>query len=292
MGLLAKAALILARQERAVSQEGAENQRSAGSVVTPDDRGNALIDRIKKLSGQRIAPYIALGLIKNYGGFHAGAFLTLKDGYYYSYTSVGMGLGNFSIPEDRIFLPGREEKFFSLSQEALQMGISFLDPASSLWIFPLDENIPWTTILILVSPEKEKIKPEMVSVLLPEISGIIVPQGNPLETAIIRFNAENPVFSGILIRAPGNMDKKEKLFFLEKLSRMVSMAGKIILLPEKTPDTESGAVSPLMILILLPQSTDKRLIAHHLDAALPVNIAVTFEAENPAEALGKLELFL
>ena len=69
---------------------------------TLDEMGMALKERISRLSTNRHTPYTALNLLKTYCPFMAGICLSLKDGVYTSYTSVGMGVEKVSFPEENL----------------------------------------------------------------------------------------------------------------------------------------------------------------------------------------------
>jgi hypothetical protein len=103
------------------------------------------------------------------------------------------------------------------------------------------------------------------------------------QAALESFHKENPLFS-VLLAAPSpntNADEKNNLF--GKLTRMVYLMGKVVPLSEDSAGRN---------LVLIPQSMDRELIAHRLEAALPVKIALAFDAGSPAEALEKLKPFL
>ncbi|MDR0472924.1 MAG: hypothetical protein LBH43_04575 [Treponema sp.] len=111
----------------------------------------------------------------------------------------------------------------------------------------------------------------------------LTPVHEDLEKALNSFHSENPLFSVILASAPEKMNADEKNCFFDKLTRMVSLMGKAIPLSEQ--DTSRN-------LVLIPQSMDRELIAHRIDAALHVDITLAFDAESPGEALEKLKPFL
>jgi hypothetical protein len=97
---------------------------------------------------------MALTLLKGYASFQKGACLSLKEEQYVSYAAIGFGIERISLPLERL-RPQTENgnsRFFRRSYYRLESSeLFFLKPADGrIWIFPLDEEEPYRTILLVI----------------------------------------------------------------------------------------------------------------------------------------------
>jgi hypothetical protein len=101
-----------------------------------------------------------------------------------------------------------------------------------------------------------------------------------LRQTLLDYGLSNPVYQGIVLDTPKDtgQDKFDKYFSL--VSFMVASFGKTIRLP-----TDCA-------LILLPGTKDRQLISHRLAKTLRANVLADFEAENPEQALLRIQTFL
>ena len=104
-----------------------------------------------------------------------------------------------------------------------------------------------------------------------------------IRTAISRFSKKHPLFSIILGFAPDERKRGKKQEYLDDLVRMVSDRGEVIPLAKR----DAGRS-----LILIPESMDRELVAHRIDASLNIKTVVAFDADNPADAMEKLKIYL
>jgi len=104
-----------------------------------------------------------------------------------------------------------------------------------------------------------------------------------VETAINRFSKKHSRFSIIFGFAPNEKKKGKNQEYLADLGRMVSDMGEVIPLAKR----DAGRS-----LILLPESMDRELIAHRIDASLNIKTVVAFDTDNPADAMEKLRIYL
>jgi hypothetical protein len=274
----------------------------AADKSTPelDEMGKALRDRIRRLPPKKTAPYTALSLMKAYGSFQVGLCLSLRKGVYTSYASVGLGIEKISISREKLYSPQNAAlKYFKL-EKSETLGVNYLDSGISVWVFPLDKETPWNSVLLLGTDDTPLFNPETIAVILEGIQDIINPQidriiqrdsktsslkKNLSETEITgavikQYHKTNPAFSGVLLNVPEAISEENKKEFSQKLSHMVSLIG--ITASLRSDNT----------LILIPRHEDRDLIAHRLKNSLKTNILAAFDADSPEEALETLQPFL
>lgn len=112
-----------------------------------DEMGQALREKLKRLPDNENTPYTVLTLLKAYGSFHSGGCLSLKNGVYLPYSSVGTEIDKVSIPQGKIWYKDRALlRYFSYSPAE--------NNDSIYWIFPLDFSGagPWSAIMLLKVP--------------------------------------------------------------------------------------------------------------------------------------------
>jgi hypothetical protein len=256
-----------------------------------DEMGKALRDRIRRLPPKRTAPYTALSLMKAYGSFQSGLCLSLRKGVYTSYASVGLGIEKISIAAEKLYTPqNASSKYFKLDKDET-LGVRYLDSGISIWIFPLDQETPWGSVLLLGTDDTPLFNPETIAIILEGIQDIINPQidkiiqrdlktsseingssTDSIEATIKQYYKTYPAFSCVLV-------EESKDGFFRKVSHMVSLFGITASLPSNSS------------LILMPRQADRDLIAHRLKTSLKTNILAAFDADSPEEALKTLQPF-
>jgi hypothetical protein len=101
-----------------------------------------------------------------------------------------------------------------------------------------------------------------------------------VRTKIAAYCQTNANFQGILLETPGGTQKNNALSFAERVWIMAGALGFIIVLPSNR------------LLILLPPSLDRELIAHRLSLSLGSKVLVCCQADNPEKALELLRPYL
>jgi len=167
-------------EEEIPAEAGEEAQAESASQKTKfplDEMGKALSERIKRLPHNSSTPYTALSLLKAYGAFQSGVCLTLKDGVYTSYTSVGLGVDKISIPRGKIWSEEKSQLRYYKHDAGESLGIHASHEKPGYWIFPLDSDEnhseAWEDIVILGVPDHAGVNstfnPETISAIIPEI---------------------------------------------------------------------------------------------------------------------------
>jgi len=149
-----------------------------------DEMGKTLAERIRRLPENENTPYTALSLLKAYANFHSGICLSLKDGVYSSYLSIGAETGELSIPQEEVWSEDRaHQKYFRFEFD----GESDFDR----WIFPLDPSVlnasgPWASIMILetdkANDQGSAFNPGSVSEVIADVAGIFCSHQDAEET--------------------------------------------------------------------------------------------------------------
>jgi len=277
-----------------------------------DEMGNALSERIRRLSSNSSTPYTALSLLKAYGAFQSGICLFQKDGVYFSYTSVGMGVDKISIPQIKIWSEDKSQlPYFKLDSE-LNLGTSAGHEHLAYWIFPLvpakgSSTEPWGEVIILgVAENSELFNPKSISAIISNVAdkfligakrALSESAGNTntpaqssyksgtedtdtLKEKIADYHHIYPELNCILLELPEAIDEVEKADFCKKVSNMLSMTGTVLSLPGGLP------------LILLPNQVDRDLIAHRLSKSLKTKSLMSFEADSPENVYSEIQSLL
>ncbi|MDR2020452.1 MAG: hypothetical protein LBQ14_06785 [Treponema sp.] len=121
-------------------------QKALAKEAAPDVMGQALKDRILRLARTKSSPYTALSILKAYASFQAGLCVSLKEGVYHDYASVGLGITKSAIPQKA--LEHGEKGLFKAGSAA---DLSLNSPKGDLifWAFPLDKREPCGAMLLL-----------------------------------------------------------------------------------------------------------------------------------------------
>ena len=106
------------------------------------------------------------------------------------------------------------------------------------------------------------------------------PETNTLEESIARYYEDNGNFHCLVFEYPASAGGDEKAGLINKVSEMINKAGLVVPLSLSRP------------LILLPLSIDRELIAHRISKSLKTMPLLSFEANNPENALSKLKSLL
>ena len=330
MGLLTKASsdnISKAPSDEKKEPAGEETQAGADlqdADYSLDEMGKALSERIGRLSKQSSTPYTALSLLKAYGAFQTGICLTLKNDVYTSYTSLGLGVGQISIPLEKILSKERNQiPYFRLDatgephfdnstpqEPGGSSGIkSFAQEGFSYWIFPLDLSKlntaePWREIMILgvsdtantnfnprsifnvilntadkfliggersIADSSEEIKP--TDIYSRQFCSV---DTDTLKEKITEYYRIHSDFNCILLEIPVFPDEEERTGFCKRISKMLSLTGTVLSLPDSRP------------LILLPKMIDRELIAHRLSKSLNTKILKSFEADSPENVFSQI----
>jgi len=106
------------------------------------------------------------------------------------------------------------------------------------------------------------------------------PEINALEEKIAQYHENYADFHCLVFDLPNSESEDDKDNFFEKVSNMINKAGSVIPLSMNRP------------LILLPVTMDRELIAHRISKSLKTMPLLSFEANNPENALNKINSLL
>ena len=271
-----------------------------------DETGEALKERIKNLTPKKSTPYTALGILKAYGAFEWGICLSLKDGTYTSYTSIGLGIERTSIPVEKIWSPEVAGKTYVKLENGKILGIENAGDVSDYWLFPLvpsgantsdsEPKEPWRGAMLLgaSSPffdpkpissivsdiidkmyiQTEQIDPQPMS----EESDNLEP--GSIKEKITEYHSTHAGFGCIILENPESPEEGEEADFYSKASHVMEKTGLVIPLPKGRP------------LILLPALMDRELIAHRFSKSFHAVPVLSFETDNPDEAMSRINALL
>jgi hypothetical protein len=259
-----------------------------------DDMGKALRDRILRIPPAKNSPDTALSLLKAYGSFQAGLCLSLSGNQYISYASSGAGSNSVTVDRDSINAQAGGERFFRLDSPELVSGFP-AGKETRFWVFPLDNHIPRTRLLLVTEEGKTPFSPETLEALIREVSGALIPPaagetrapkkeqepftaGEKEKTGreIQEYRKSHPVFQAIVLDFPGGAGETGESFG-EKVSRMVGNFGSAL------------SLSPGSSLVLIPENMDRELLAHRLSKSLNAQVLCQFAADDPGKALTLLD---
>ena len=280
---------------------------SPGTKQSLDEMGKALSERIGRLPHEPSTPYTALSLLKAYGAFQTGICLSLKDDVYHSYTSVGLGVKDISIPRDKVWPEENSLDQYFMIDSSLDLGIDSGQESLNYWIFPLD-SLDGKEIIILgvadsafnpksiftiISDSKDKFiitakedNPEAAKEIIstePKDSGSGEAETGSTDSfkeKITEYNRIHPDFNCIVLEIPDSASQEDPSGFSKKISNMLSMTGTVLTLPNGRP------------LILLPKLLDRELIAHRLSKSLNSKLLASFEASNPDDIFSRIKSVL
>ena len=317
MGLLSRAGR---RRLEVTAPELTSSGPAAGrgaSAETLDEMGKALRERLGRLPIELSTPYTALSLLKAYGAFQAGFCLSLNDGNYSSYASVGFGIEKISIPQETVWSEAKaRDRYFRLdslkSSETKNTKKDFI-----YWVFPLDAPIsspkntkePWKAVMILGTLEPSGFNPEPVSAILEDVADKMVLPKNQ-KAAVSRETA--PDFDSMEFLGYGESNADESTiesaieeeiaqFYRIYLDFNCIVLANPVTASKRTFNEQLGfceKVSSIVgrtgtvialpsghPLILLSVEVDRELIAHRLSKTLKTKTLLSFEAKNPENAL-------
>ena len=321
MGLLSRATTNTAPQDQSgETGNDAINGPASFNDEMLDDMGKALSERIGRLPHNTTTPYTALSLLKAYGSFQSGLCLTLKDGVYSSYTSVGMGVDKISIPQGKIWSEENSHARYFKNEAGDKLGIHTSHDNFCYWIFPLDSSVeessaekfsgPWEDVMILGVPDHAEansaFNPEAIAAIIPYISDKLVlrishnvsepavdsdsvEQSSPefvsdeadtLKEKITEYYQIYTNFNCIVLDIPDSTGDEERAGFHKTVSKMLNMTGTVLPLPAGHP------------LILLPKLLDRELIAQRLAKSLNTKLLESFEADSPENVYNKIKSLL
>jgi len=300
-----------------LSRAGGQAVAASATVEMLDEMGQALKERLGRLPQKKSTPYTALSLLKAYGAFQAGICLSLNEGNYSSYASVGLGIERLSIPQEQIWSEeNAQARYFKLdSQKSLD--IKNAEKDLIYWVFPLESPAyntiePWRAIMILGALESSGFKPEPVSAILGDVADkMVLPisreasepdssESYSVESFSVEPMPEISAAESFDHGKPDTVEEKIALFhqtyldfncivlenpaaepvkadFCEKVSVMLDKAGTVIPLASDHP------------LILFPIAMDRELIAHRLSKTLNTKLLLSFEANNPENVITRIE---
>ena len=276
-----------------------------------DEMGKALRERLIRLPQKKSTPYTILSLLKAYGAFQTGMCLSLKNGAYYSYASIGLGIEKMSFPRETIWFSEKaRDRYFKLDSRK-SLNVENAEKNISYWVFPLDSSrgepaAPWEAVMILGAQDSSGFNPEPVSTILEDVSDKLLLQArqgaaepdsgetapeetwtetpdqvksHTLEEEITLFHQTNLDFSCIVLENPGTAESNsgEKAGFCKKVSAVIGNAGTVVPLPSDRP------------LILLPIVMDRELIAHRLSKTLNTRPLLSFESNNPENVFTRID---
>jgi hypothetical protein len=293
MGLLSKAAF---REEPEEKHRGSGLLRKAlAKEAGPDAMGQALRDRILRLARTKSSPYTALSLLKAYAAFQAGLCVSLREGIYRDYASVGLGITKPAIPQALLEHGGGG---FFKAGSAADLSLNFPRADLIFWAFPLDRHEPCETMLLLGGDDSfdpaplesivydvrellslpgkgETAEPELTPVseqaaaVSADSEQADVDPGQFIEEELIKFHTKNTPFQGIILDPPA--DRGEN--FSAEIAESIVSFGAAFSLPSRR------------CLALFPQSIDRELAAHRLTREFRAACIFSFEADTPGRAL-------
>ena len=282
--------------------------RTDSKTPSLDEMGKGLTERIKRLPQNENTPYTILTLLKAYANFNSGACLSLKDGVYSGYVSLGSGMDKMSIPREKVWT--KEKAHLKHFQYKLDSRDDF-----NYWIFPLEPqgSEPWKAVMILevsnLTEQSAAFNPNSISQIIADVSGKLcvtadaasdddleeidsaelIPvensfeepsSGKPLtkDQEIIKgkiadFQAVHGIFDCVVFEG----SKEDHLDFSQKVTEIVNTLGTVI------------PLSPARPLILIPKTTDCELICHRLSRSLNTAPLLSFESSSAGNALNRLE---
>ncbi|MFP3043113.1 hypothetical protein LQZ19_14965 [Treponema primitia] len=293
-----------------------------------NEAGKALRDRILRLGSKKSSAYTALSLLKGYGSFKIGACLELKEDTYESYASVGLWVNKLCLPKDG--LAGKEQSYFKIPNPE-SYAFKFFIAGMNLWIFALDNLKPFRYLLFIVEESGSSFNPETIALLISETSEVFFPIKNQIEPAPEGFDLEVPEdiitrkeggpqgeipvesspsvsetvqtvepketlegvrtkitgyhqtnvdFQGILLETQTVAPKGSNGSFAERVLAMTSAFGPPVILSSKR------------VLVLLPPSLDREIVAHRLSMSLGAEVLVCFKTDIPDKALELIQPYL
>jgi hypothetical protein len=291
MGLLSKAAFREEPEEKPMG--GGLLQKALAKEVAPDIMGQALRDRILRLAKTKSSPYTALSLLKAYVSFRAGLCVSLKEGAYRDYASVGLGIAKSSIPQE-VLKHGKGGVFKAGSGADLSLNV----PKGDLifWAFPLDKYEPCRTMLLLGGDDSfdpaplesivydtrkifslpgadETAELEAESALKPEPergqeTDLSAGAGQDIKEELVKFHTKNARFQGIIMDPPADQTGD----FCTEIAESIVSFGTAFSLPSRR------------CLALFPQNIDRELAAHRLTREFQTVCVFSFEADTPGRA--------
>jgi len=277
---------------------------------TADEMGKALCDRIRRLPQKSTTPYTALSLLKAYGAFQSGICLALKNNVYSSYTSVGLGIVNISIPREKLWSQEKAQVPYFKLDSGIDLGINTGQEGFSYWIFPLNSleanpSEPWKKVMILDVLESSEVNsafsPKSVSAIISNTADKFfiesdrnvsepVPETNPagpspveqneLEEKIAAYHLNHVEFNCIVLEIPSSSGDDDKANFSKRVSEILNTLGPVLTLSTGCP------------LILLPKMMDRELIAHRLSKVLNTRPLLSFEANSPENVFSRINSLL
>jgi hypothetical protein len=215
----------------------------------------------------------------------------LKKKAYESYTSVGLGVEKFSIPQTA--LTGVERGFYKIAAPEL-LSVKSIGPHLTLWAFPLDNQAPCRWVLLLAEEGGPLFNPQAIARIVSDARDIFIlgeeKTGEPkkkapgktdgLFDALTRYHKSYPSFQGTVLEPPDTIGEDEKSDFLRQVSAMVSSFGTVAAFPSRRN------------LILFPKSMDRELVMHRLTNSLKAKALFAFEADNPDRALELIQPYI
>ncbi|MDR2186210.1 MAG: hypothetical protein LBO80_11195 [Treponema sp.] len=266
-------------------------QKALAKEAVPDAMGQALRDRILRLGRTKSSPYTALSLLKAYASFQAGLCVSLKEGAYRDYASVGLGIAKSAIPQNVL---GYGKKSFFKAGSAADLSLNSPKGDLAFWAFPLDRDDPCRTMLLLggdnsfdpaslepivrdvraaLSPPGENIAAEPETEPEAEAEPETKPEpsaaGEGIKEELIKFHTRNPQFQGIILDPPADQAGD----FRAEIAGSIVSFGTALSLPARR------------CLVLLPQNIDQELTAHRLTKDFRAACVFGFEADTPGRAL-------
>jgi hypothetical protein len=212
---------------------------------------------------------------------------------------------------EKISLP--RERFLSLfggdlTKSCYRLGSpDFIPPNMPdlvFWAFPLDEEEPWQSVLLLGADDSSGFNPAGMERMLEDIRDLLRPGKNGgeggktegenpgagdalgglsrdrIEQDLLRFYSGSPSSAGLVLEVPARASQGEDSLFQQRLFGMVALCGTAV------------ALAPRRGLVLLPTGMDRELVAHRLEKSLAAKTLLVFEADSPGKALSAIKPYL
>ncbi|GAB1481332.1 hypothetical protein MASR2M78_01470 [Treponema sp.] len=228
----------------------------------------ACIERVMHLPLQASVQYTALSLIKAYYPFSAGILLKLGGAFYESHSSIGLETSSHRFPVELIQKESLEKPL--RLGKAASVGIDAGQAEEVAWSFPLDDEKPSTSVLILVlAPEPSYKLDTLFHVITACRSRLIIGGSSSKERGTIKTFLSSLAMPCLLLILERQGVAPAPISSFEEEAKKAS--------------GELASVYPLQanrMLVSIKQEHDSELIAHRLSKTLSSSIIVKSLVQN------------
>jgi len=255
---------------------------SSKACASLDDLGKTITERIKTLPQDENTPHTVLSLLKTHANFNSGICLSLKNGVYSSYSSLGAGVDKLSIPQEKIWSEDKANlKYFKYD----------LNPNKDFeyWIFPIhsDGSKPWNIVMLLEAADNTFNADSTAEIIAQVSDKLCINEGadetsdaepvsgehDKIKKEIIKFQEANDIFNCVIFDG----SKEDHLDFSMKVSEMVNTLGTVI------------PLSPSRPLVLFSGVMDYELLTHRLSKSLNTTPLLSFESDSADSVMSRIQ---